>query len=191
MSDHFKKTVHDVKPLSQDFLIDIRDVTPCPTNPRVLEGEVVGKNSLDSLLPGIGHLFELHNPVIEVKHLTDHWFKYHNDSPEGLEPVIADFLKENPRYLGTNVAGALGESKACPRAWSRLSDEIHKLNKDQPVTAANGSWIAPERLLSVFVGRDPAIALLDFAKSQGLKVLNHIPGVDKDRKAIAPEEPGL
>ncbi|MDT8924731.1 hypothetical protein RBE51_18215 [Pseudomonas taiwanensis] len=191
MPDHSKKTDHDVKPLSQDFLIDIRDIKPCPEMPRVLEGELVGKNSLDSLLPGLSHLFALHNPVVEEIHLTDHWFRHHNDTPEGLEPVIADFLKEHPRYLGTNVAGALGESRACPRAWSQLSNEIHKLNRDQAVVAANGTWIAPERLLSALVGRDPAIALLDYAKSRGLNVLNQIPGISKDLKAIAPDEPGL
>ncbi|AXH59922.1 hypothetical protein [Pseudomonas amygdali] len=164
-----KPTLNDIKPPSL-FVVSPHHLEAGAYQPRTIEGELVSEESapLSFEVPGQAE-------VLSDAEIFRMWIGYHDTMPSGAEPVISDFLRDNPRYLGQNKANTLGGSKSTPRTWTSLCHLIQRLNSHVTVPGANGQWVAPERLVCQVVGAIPGLALLQYAKDKGLKVLSEKP----------------
>lgn len=168
-----KPTLNDIKPPS--LLVVSPYLEAGAYQSRIIEGELVSEApaTLSFEVPG-------QSEVLSDAEIFRMWVGYHDTMPSGAEPVISDFLRDNPRYLGQNKANTLGGAKSTPRTWTSLCHLIQGLNSHVTVPGANGQWIAPERLVCQVVGTAPGLALLQYAKDKGLNVLNEKP------KGVAP-----
>lgn len=164
-----RPTLDDIKPPSL-FVISPHHLQSSPHNPRVVEGQLV-----DEAPEAFTFAVHLQSTDLSDAEIFKIWVGFHDTMPSGVEPVIADFLRDNPRYLGQNVANALGSSKSTPRTWTSLSNLIQGLNSHVDVPGANGQWVAPERLVCGVVGQGPGLALLQYARDRGLEVLDTKP----------------
>lgn len=162
-------TMDDIKPPSL-FVFSPHHLTASPFNVRASEGVLV-----DEPAEPFSFAVNIATPVYSDAEIFKMWLGFHETMPSGVEPVISDFLRDNPRYLGQNAADTLGGSKSTPRTWTSLSDLIQDLNGHVGVTGANGQWVAPSRLVCLVVGREPGLALLQYAKDKGLEVLDAKP----------------
>lgn len=169
-----KPTLNDIKPPSL-FVVSPHHLEAGAFQLRTIEGELVSEapEPLSFEVPGQAE-------VLSDAEIFRMWVGYHDTMPSGAEPVISDFLRDNPRYLGQNKANTLGGAKSTPRTWTSLCHLIQGLNSHVTVPGANGQWIAPERLVCQVVGTAPGLALLQYAKDKGLNVLNEKP------KGVAP-----
>jgi len=166
-----KPTLNDIKPPSL-FVVSPQHLKDAAYQPRTIEGELVS----DAPAP-LSFEVPRQAEVLSDGEIFRMWVGYHDTMPSGAEPVISDFLRDNPRYLGQNKANILGDAKSTPRTWTSLCHLIQGMNSHVTVPGANGQWIAPERLVCQVVGTIPGLALLQYAKGKGLNVLNEKPKV--------------
>lgn len=164
-----RPTLDDLKPPSL-FVISPHYLRASTHSPRVVDGQLV-----DDTPNAFAFAAQLQSPDLSDDEIFRIWVGFHDTMPSGVEPVIADFLRDNPRYLGQNVTNGLGASKSTPRTWTSLSNLIQGLNSHVEVPGANGQWVAPECLVCGVVGQGPGLALLKYARDRGLEVLDTKP----------------
>lgn len=189
---NIKKTasLSDIKPFSA-FMIDPMGITVSPDNPRTLQGEFFEKDQASSLENSIQGMTEVQIVHMPDQELQARWMAFEDESPQGLDPVLRDFLKANPRYMGQNSASRLGDEKATIRNWGQLSNLLVQFNRGTATTGLEGHWVAPERLVGIIVGHGPALALLDFAREKGLTVVDKSPYSSSQARRIETDEPGF
>jgi hypothetical protein len=86
------------------------------------------------------------------------------------EPVIRQFLINNPEYWAPSQRLTGGIEKPSPRAWLQLAEEVELLNEQQRKINPGKAWVVPFHPMNKAVGVDIAKMLTEFAENQGLQV---------------------
>jgi hypothetical protein len=150
-------------PLGQpDIWIDPKSIAPNPFNPRAvsirtLEGQLVDDRP-QSLFSN--HL-EMKAPTLEE------WLEVMEKSPKGIDPVLIDFLRANPKYF--DPAGYEDEA-ITPRKLNMLSESLQSANSSLTHVEKGKPWFVPPLVVEGVVGKEMTGALIAFAQELGLNV---------------------
>lgn len=100
--------------------------------------------------------------VIDLEPTVEDWLTW--ASTAGIDPVMVDFIRQNPGHLRHTGQAEPGKVYPSQRSWERLDQSLKKVGID--LTEASGT--APDLLYPVslgFVGLEAAITFRDFVKN--------------------------
>lgn len=174
----------DKIPAKSEFWIDPKDITPSPFNPRVvpqpevrIDPKSISANPFNPRAVSVrtleGQLVDdspkaSFSDHVEMKAPTlDEWLEVMQRSPKGIEPVLVDFLRENPKYF--DPAGYEDEAIS-PRKLNMLSETLQTANSTLTHVEKGKPWFVPPLVVEAVVGKEMTGALITFAQELGLNV---------------------
>jgi hypothetical protein len=132
----------------------------------ILKDDISRKNFRDFLAESAGYT-ATHEPL----HLTiglEEWIGFKENSAEGLDPVLRDFLRVNPHYFDPTTAEREGITL---RELGGVSDFLRRCNPDKPTVQNGSDWVLNKLILDAYLSPKVANELIGFAKDQGINVI--------------------
>lgn len=144
-----------------EIWIDPKNITPNPFNQRAVEFP-----SPDALLDVSPDALPS-SPFAATPPTVEEWLSFMEWTSRGIDPVLRDFLRENPKFF--DPAGYEDEAIS-PRKLNLLSETLRASNGTLSNVEKGKPWVVPQMVAEGIVGREMTGALIAFAEERGLKV---------------------